>query len=140
MTRPSWDRYFMDIAHSVAQRSTCPRANVGCVLVLDNRILTTGFNGSGNGLDHCTDVGCMMVDDHCVRTVHAEQNAIIQAARAGVNIIGANVYCTHYPCLICAKMLINADVWKVFYASEYPDEISKSFFEQADIQVTRIER
>ena len=109
MTRPSWDEYFMNIAHEVACRSTCTRAPVGAVIVKDKRILTTGYNGSPRGLAHCMEVGCLMDNEHCVRTLHAEQNAIIQAALHGVSTRGADIYVTHQPCFICAKMIINAE-------------------------------
>jgi len=99
--RPEWDSYFMKIAYAVSERSTCDRALVGCVLVLDKRILTTGFNGSPAGQPHCDEEGHLMVDGHCVRTIHAETNAIIQAALHGVSTKGATCYVTHLPCINC---------------------------------------
>jgi len=137
--RPSWDSYFMQIAFEVAKRSTCPRAAVGAVIVRDKRILTTGYNGAPRGLPHCIDVGCLMVDRHCVRALHGEQNAIIQAALHGVSISGSTVYVTHQPCLSCAKMIINAGVECVVYAGHYPDEIARSFLEQAGVQLVKFE-
>lgn len=138
--RPTWDQHFMSIAHTVAQRSTCPRASVGCVLTFDNRILTTGHNGSPSKFPHCIDVGCLMADGHCVRCIHAEQNAIIQGARDGIHIANATCYTTHFPCFICAKMLINAGVLRVVYSVEYGDTtLSRMFFEYADIETERIE-
>lgn len=131
--RPSWDEYFLQIAFTVAQRSTCDRARVGCVLVRDRRILTTGYNGAPAGLPHCDDVGHLMVDGHCVRTLHAEQNALIQAALHGVGTEGATAYVTHQPCLTCAKMLINAGVRRVVYAGNYPDNHSRQFLEAAGV-------
>ena len=131
--RPSWDEYFMQIAFTVAQRSTCDRAHVGAVLVRDRRILTTGYNGSPAGLPHCDDVGHLMMDGHCVRTLHAEQNAIIQAALHGVSIQGATAYVTHQPCLTCAKMIINAGIRQVIYAGDYPDEASRTFMLDAGV-------
>jgi dCMP deaminase len=133
--RPDWDDYFMDIAFAVATRSTCDRAHVGAVMVRDRRILTTGYNGAPAGLPHCDDVGHLMVDGHCVRTLHAEQNAIIQAALHGISIGGATAYVTHQPCLTCAKMLINAGVTRVVYAGNYPDEYSRHFFELAGVEL-----
>jgi dCMP deaminase len=135
--RPSWDDYFMQITLQVARRSTCPRAAVGAVIVRDKRILTTGYNGAPAGLPHCTEVGCLMVNDHCVRTLHAEQNSIIQGALHGVDVSGSTIYVTHQPCLNCAKMIINAGIRRVVYAGDYPDEIACGFFEQAGIEMVK---
>ncbi|MGD8489580.1 MAG: cytidine/deoxycytidylate deaminase family protein [Anaerolineae bacterium] len=131
--RPSWDDYFMQITFQVAKRSTCPRAAVGAVIVRDKRILTTGYNGSPSGLPHCTEVGCLMVNDHCVRTLHAEQNAIIQGALHGVDVSDSTIYVTHRPCQICAKMIVNAGIERVVYAGEYPDEIAHMFLREAGL-------
>jgi dCMP deaminase len=133
--RPSWDEYFMQIAFTVAQRSTCDRAHVGCVLMRDRRILTTGYNGAPAGLPHCDEVGHLLIDGHCVRTLHAEQNAIIQGALHGVSIVGATAYVTHQPCLTCAKMLINAGVRRVVYAGNYPDANSRRFLDEAGVEL-----
>lgn len=119
INRPSWDEYFMAMAHHAALRATCPRANVGVVLVKDKRIISTGYNGSPAGLPHCTEVGCLMIDGHCQRAIHAEQNAIIQAALHGISTAGAVCYCTHYPCSTCAKLLINAGISRVVYHHHY---------------------
>jgi dCMP deaminase len=137
--RPSWDDYFMQITFEVAKRSTCPRAAVGAVIVRDKRILTTGYNGSPAGLAHCTEVGCLMVNGHCVRALHAEQNAIIQGALHGVNLSAGTVYVTHQPCLICAKEIINAGIERVVYAGHYPDEIACGFLEEAGVELTKYE-
>jgi dCMP deaminase len=137
--RPSWDDYFMQITFEVARRSTCPRAAVGAVIVRDKRILTTGYNGAPSGLPHCTEAGCLMVNGHCVRTLHAEQNAIIQGALHGVDVSDSTMYVTHQPCLVCAKMIINAGIDRVVYAGEYPDEIACSFMEQAGVALVRYE-
>ena len=131
--RPSWDEYFMGIAFQVATRSTCDRAHVGAVIVRERRILTTGYNGSPRGLPHCDDVGHLMVDGHCVRTLHAEQNAIIQAAYHGISVKGGTIYVTHQPCLTCAKMIINAGLVRVVYAGEYPDPYSAQFLLEAGV-------
>jgi len=139
MNRPDWPYYFMDIAERVAQRSTCPRRAVGAVIVKQKRILATGYNGAPSGMDHCVDVGCLMVDDHCVRTLHAEQNAIIQAAQFGVSTKGAEIYCTSSPCLSCAKMIINAGVEKVWYTEGYPDYMAFRFLKEAGVAVERID-
>jgi dCMP deaminase len=138
--RPSWDDYFLQIAFTVAQRSTCDRAHVGCALVRDRRILTTGYNGAPAGLPHCDDVGHLLVDGHCVRTLHAEQNALIQSALHGVGTEGATAYVTHQPCLTCAKMLINAGIRRVVYAGHYPDPLSRSFLDAAAVELTHLPR
>ena len=137
--RPDWPFYFMDIAGRVATRSTCPRRSVGAVIVLSKRILATGYNGAPAGMDHCTDVGCLMMDGHCVRTLHAEQNAIIQAAQFGVSTRGAGIYVTSSPCLNCAKAIINAGIVKVWYWQGYPDEIASGFLEAAGVDLEKLE-
>ena len=120
--RPSWDEYFMSIAVMVAARSTCPRKSVGAVLVKDNQILATGYNGSIRGMPHCTDVGCMMENGHCVATVHAEANALVQAARYGVSVDGATIYVTASPCWNCFKLLANAGIRRIVYGEFYRDD------------------
>lgn len=134
-SRPTWDEYFVQIVLQVARRSTCPRAAVGAVIVRAKRILTTGYNGAPSGLPHCSKVGCLVVNDHCVRTLHAEQNAIIQAALHGVNVSGSTLYVTHQPCLICSKMIINAGIERVVYAREYPDAVAEQFLRDAGVQL-----
>lgn len=136
--RPTWDNYFMDMARMAATRSTCDRAQIGCVLVRDNRILTSGYNGSVSGLNHCDDVGHLMDNGHCVRTLHAEQNAIIQAAMHGIAIKGATAYVTHFPCTLCAKMLINVGVWRVVYLHDYANGRGDEFFKWARIQIEQL--
>lgn len=136
--RPSWDEYFMELAGVAASRSTCLRRAVGAVLVRDRRILATGYNGSPPGFPHCTEEGCLIRDGHCVRTVHAEMNAVVQAALHGVSIDGATVYCTSFPCLHCAKVLIGAGVKRVVYRDAYDDELSRSFFQQAGVELTQL--
>ena len=138
--RPTWDEYFMDIAFGVAERSTCDRAHVGAVLVRDRRMLTTGYNGAPAGLPHCDEVGHLMIDGHCVRTLHAEQNAIIQAALHGIGTQDGTAYVTHQPCLNCAKMLINAGIRRVVYAGNYPDENSRLFLTQAGVELDYLPR
>jgi dCMP deaminase len=125
----------MQITQQVAKRSTCPRAAVGAVIVRDKRILTTGYNGAPSNLPHCTEAGCLMVNGHCVRTLHAEQNAIIQGALHGVDVSCSTIYVTHQPCLVCAKMIINAGIERVVYAGHYPDEIALGFLEGAGVQL-----
>ncbi len=126
----------MKIAYAVSERSTCDRAFVGCVLVLEKRILTTGFNGSPKGQEHCDDVGHLMVEGHCVRTIHAETNAIIQAALHGVSTRGASCYVTHFPCLNCTKALINAGITRLVYSVSYRlDPIAVDFLKAANIEI-----
>lgn len=137
--RPTWDNYFINIALAVAERSTCDRANVGAVLVRDKRILTTGFNGSPSGLPHCDSAGHLLVDGHCVRTIHAETNAIIQAALHGVSTKDATCYVTHFPCINCTKTLINAGVIRIVYLNDYRiDPNARDFCAGAGVEVVGI--
>jgi dCMP deaminase len=115
----NWDRYFLDIAKTVSTRGTCPRLQVGAVIVRDRNILCTGYNGSIRGSAHCTDKGCYMVENHCVRTVHAETNAILQAAKNGVDIKDAYCYVTHSPCINCLKHLLNAGISCIMWNQQY---------------------
>jgi dCMP deaminase len=137
--RPDWDSYFLKIAFAVSERSTCDRAFVGCVLVLDKRILTTGFNGSPAGQSHCDEVGHLLVEGHCVRTIHAETNAIIQAALHGVTTRGCTCYVTHFPCINCTKVLINAGIIRLVYSEDYRvDATSLDFLSSAKIEICHI--
>ncbi|MFI5168559.1 MAG: deoxycytidylate deaminase [Thermoanaerobaculales bacterium] len=138
MPRVSWDRYFMNLAREAATRSTCPRKSVGAVVVRDKALLATGYNGSLRGLPHCTEVGCLMENGHCVRTVHAEANAILQAARHGVRIEGADVYVTASPCWDCFKLIANAGLARVIYGEFYRDERIKEFAGQAGIELVHL--
>jgi len=146
--RPGWDSYFMEIARIVAKRSTCIRRNVGSLIVKDKRILSTGYNGAPVHLRHCFDAGCIRErlniasgERHeLCRGLHAEQNAIIQAAYHGVSINGAYVYSTHLPCSICMKMIINAGITKILYADGYPDELSRELIEESGIVVQTVEQ
>ena len=138
--RPDWDSYFLKIAFAVSERSTCDRAFVGCVLVREKRILTTGFNGSPAGQGHCDEIGHLLVDGHCVRTIHAETNAIIQAALHGVSTKGSTCYVTHLPCINCTKALINAGIARIVYSVAYrTDENALNFLKSADIEVAQKE-
>ena len=121
MSRPDWDEYFLTMAKTVAERSTCNRKQVGCVLVKDNQLLSSGYGGSIKGQPHCTDVGCDIdpATGGCVRTVHAEMNAVAQAACNGVSVKGATAYVTLSPCLWCFKTLVNAGVTRIVYSEEY---------------------
>lgn len=117
--RKDWNRYFMDIAAQVSTRSTCDRKHVGCILVIDRRIISTGYNGSIPGQPHCDDVGHDMQDFHCVRTIHAECNAVTQAARVGTRTTGAIAYVNTYPCWDCFKVLLAAGIAWIYYDAEY---------------------
>ncbi len=141
--RPSWDAYFMGIARLVSTRSTCLRREVGAVIVRERRILTTGYNGPPRGIAHCDVVGCLREQmgvpsgqrlDIC-RALHAEQNAIIQAALHGVSTEGAMIYVTHQPCFTCAKMIINAGIVRVVYGEGYPDELARQVLEEARVEL-----
>jgi len=145
--RPDWDEYFMGIAKLISERSTCLRRAVGALIVKNRRILTTGYNGTPSGITHCKVVGCLREKlkvpsgerHELCRGLHAEQNAIIQAALYGVDIHGGTLYCTNRPCSICAKMLINAGIKEIVMESGYPDEMAKEFFEEAGIVVRTAE-
>lgn len=138
--RPDWDSYFMKIAYAVSERSTCDRAFVGSVLVLDKRILTTGFNGSPAAQPHCDEIGHLMVDGHCIRTIHAETNAIIQAALHGVSTRGCTCYVTHFPCVNCTKALINAGISRLVYHTAYRmDENALEFLRSASIELCQLD-
>lgn len=122
--RVGWHEYFMQMAHHVASRATCDRKHVGAVIVRDKTVLSTGYNGSIRGYDHCDDVGHLMENGHCVGTVHAEANAIIQAAKNGVSIDGAEIYTTASPCWSCFKLIANAGLKRVYFGEFYRDERS----------------
>ncbi len=125
-SRPSWDEYFLDIAGVVSKRGTCDRARVGAVLVRDRFILATGYNGAAKGMPHCSEAGHEIVEGHCVRTVHAEANAIVQAARLGKSIENSTLYLTISPCYDCFKMIVNAGIKKVVYKSFYQSRYDAS--------------
>ena len=140
--RPSWDTYFIEITKIVATRSTCLRRQVGAVIVKDNHIITTGYNGAPKGMAHCDDLGGCMREklkipsgtrQELCRATHAEQNAIIQAAVLGVSIDGGTCYVTDSPCSLCAKMLINAGIKRVVFIGRYPDDLAMTFFEEAGV-------
>ena len=141
--RPSWDEYFMTLANQVATRTTCLRRAVGCVIVKDKRILATGYNGVPTGLRHCAETGCLRQQlgipsgqrHEICRGLHAEQNAIIQAARYGTDISGATIYVNTQPCVVCAKMLINAGITEIVYQNPYPDELSMELLNEAGIKL-----
>src|SRR3989344_7389858 len=124
--RPSWDEYFLEVAKVVATRSTCDRANVGAIIVKNKVILSTGYNGAPRGLSHCDDIGHEIVDGHCIRTAHAEVNAIAQAAKNGTPIEGASFYLTISPCYDCFKMIVNAGIKEVIYGNFYMSRYESS--------------
>jgi len=134
-TRADWHEYFMNIAEQVATRSTCDRKHVGAVIVRDKTILSTGYNGSLRGAPHCDDVGHDMDHGHCVRTVHAEANAVAQAAKNGVNIDASEIYVTASPCLTCFKLIANCGINTVFYKEFYRDERITEYAQQAGIKL-----
>jgi dCMP deaminase len=125
----------MNLAVQAAARSTCPRKTVGAVIVRDKAILATGYNGSLRGLPHCTEVGCLIENDHCVRTVHAEANAILQAAKHGVRIEGADIYVTASPCWNCFKLIANAGIGRILYGEFYRDQRIIEFAQAAGIEL-----
>ncbi|WP_283171410.1 deoxycytidylate deaminase [Curtanaerobium respiraculi] len=141
--RPSWDEYFMTLAEEVATRSTCLRRSVGAVIVKDRRILATGYNGVPSGLRHCAETGCLRQQlgvpsgerHEICRGLHAEQNAIIQAARYGIDISGASIYINTQPCIVCAKMLINAGIEEIVYKNPYPDALSEELLAEAGMKM-----
>ena len=146
--RPSWDKYFLEIATIVSKRSTCLRRQVGAIIVKDKRILATGYNGAPTGIEHCETAGCLREKlkipsgqrHELCRGLHAEQNALIQAARYGINVAGGTLYCTNHPCIICTKMLINAGIKDIVILSGYPDQMSRDFLKQAGIKVRKVSR
>lgn len=136
--RATWDEYFMGIARQVSTRSTCDRKHVGAVIVRNKLILATGYNGSISGLDHCDEVGHLMEDGHCVRTVHAESNAIVQAARSGISLEGAGIYVTASPCFGCFKLIANAGIRRIAFGEFYRDEKIFSFSEQLGVELVEV--
>ncbi|SDK52982.1 ComE operon protein 2 [Sediminibacillus albus] len=140
MERISWNQYFMAQSHLLALRSTCERLMVGATIVRDKRIIAGGYNGSVSGTVHCIDEGCYVIDGHCVRTVHAEINALLQCAKFGVATDGAEIYVTHFPCLQCCKSLIQSGVRKVYYAEDYKNHpYAVELFRDAGVQVEKVQ-
>jgi len=145
--RPAWDTYFMEISCLVAKRSTCMRRKVGAIVVKDRRILATGYNGAPSNVRHCSEVGCLREQlgvpsgerHELCRGIHAEQNAIIQAAYHGVSINKATLFCTNLPCSICAKMIINAGIERIVYQSGYADPLSAEMLTEADVELIKLE-
>jgi len=148
MNRPTWDEYFMKITEEVSTRSTCLRRQVGAIIVKDKRILATGYNGAPSGLKHCLEVGCIREIQNIssgekhelCRGIHAEQNAIIQAALHGIKIDEASIYTTHQPCILCAKMLINAGIKEIIYRDAYLDSLAEKMIEEAEIKIRQLKK
>ncbi|MDD5584937.1 MAG: cytidine/deoxycytidylate deaminase family protein [Candidatus Omnitrophica bacterium] len=146
LKRPSWDEYFMKAAHLVSERSSCLRRNVGAVLVKEKQILATGYNGAPSGIAHCEITGCLREKlnvpsgqrHELCRGLHAEQNVILQAARHGVSVKDSILYITHTPCIICAKMIINAGIKEVIICGDYPDKMALDFLREAKIKLRRV--
>ena len=137
--RISWEEFFATQSRVMALRSTCTRLSVGCVIVRDKRIIASGYNGSITGDAHCIDVGCKVVDGHCVRVLHAEQNALLQCARFGISTERADLYVTHMPCLQCTKSIIQAGIARVYYEASYrPDPYAVELFEHAKVPVLQV--
>ncbi|MDL2315803.1 cytidine/deoxycytidylate deaminase family protein [Desulfovibrio sp. OttesenSCG-928-A18] len=147
MSRMPWPQYFMEITRLVARRSTCTRRQVGAIAVKDKRILATGYNGAPRNMKDCLELGCLRTQlgipsgqrHELCRGLHAEQNVIVQAAVHGVSLEGADIYCTHQPCLICTKMLINCGVLAVYYAGSYPDDMSQHMFAEAGVALVHLD-
>ena len=144
--RPSWDDYFMNIAAQVASRSTCTRRHIGALVVRDKRILATGYNNVPSGLEHCTVKGCLRDElgipsgerHELCRGIHAEQNAVVQAAKYGISIDGASMYTTTQPCILCGKIMINAGIKEIVFVGQYPDELSRTMLEEAGISLRQV--
>jgi dCMP deaminase len=142
--RLTYDEYFMEMAHVVSKRSTCLRRKVGAILVKNKHILSTGYNGAPKGLKHCSEIGCLRENldipsgerHELCRGLHAEQNAIIQAAVFGISIKNSTLYCTNTPCVVCVKMLINSGINEIIYSGDYPDMLAKKILKESDIKIT----
>ena len=137
--RPTWDEYFLKLAMLASERATCPRMHCGCVLVKDRFVLATGYNGSIPGHPHCEDVGCLIVDNHCIRTNHAEINALVQAARHGINVTGCTAYITNMSCTTCAKALIASGIVRVVVFSDYHDTQAVEFYTKSGVEIIKLE-
>ena len=145
--RPSWNKFFMDIVELVKTRSTCLRRQVGAVIVKDRRILATGYNGAPVGIKHCSEVGCLRQDrgipsgerHELYRAMHAEQNAIVQAAMSGTSILGATMYVSSQPCSLCAKMIINSGIKKIMFKGDYPDKLAMDMLKESGVRVVKYE-
>lgn len=137
--RPSWDEYFLKLAMLASERATCPRMHCGCVIAKDKKVIATGYNGSIPGDEHCEDVGCLVIDNHCQRTVHAEMNALMQAAKHGNSVDGATAYITNMPCTTCAKALISAGIRRIVIFSDFHDTLAYDFFRKAGVIIDKLQ-
>jgi dCMP deaminase len=138
--RPSWDEFFMRKALLTAERATCSRLKVGAVIVQGKHEIASGYNGSASGEEHCIDVGCLMKKGHCVRTIHSEQNALLQCAKLGVSAQGATLYVTHFPCLHCAKSIVTVGIKEIIYLHDYKnDEYALHLFQQGGVKLRKVE-
>ena len=146
--RLTWDQYFLTITRQVAERSTCSRAKVGAVIVRDKSILATGYNGAPAGMPHCTDVGCLIyqsktpngdIEENCFRTIHAEINAIAQAAKNGASIRDASIYITHTPCIHCFKVLVNTGIKNIYYEIPYKPHTLEELLRYTGVQLARVD-
>ncbi|MBN2097222.1 MAG: cytidine/deoxycytidylate deaminase family protein [Candidatus Omnitrophica bacterium] len=146
--RPSWDEYFLEIASIVSKRSTCLRRKVGALIVKERRILATGYNGTPSGIRHCSEIGCLRIKlkvpsgqrHELCRGLHAEQNALLQAALYGIGLKDSALYITNQPCIICAKMIINAGIKEVVISGEYPDKLAREFLDEAGIKIRKYQQ
>ncbi|MCL2525983.1 MAG: cytidine/deoxycytidylate deaminase family protein [Coriobacteriia bacterium] len=144
--RPSWDNYFMSIAEQVGSRSTCTRRKIGALIVRDKRILATGYNNVPSGIEHCTTKGCLRDElgipsgerHELCRGIHAEQNAVVQAAKYGIAIDGSSMYTTTQPCILCGKIMINAGIKEIVFVGEYPDDLSRTMLEEAGVALRQV--
>ncbi|QCK84090.1 competence protein ComE [Geobacillus kaustophilus NBRC 102445] len=137
--RMSFDEYFLRMALLASERATCQRLKVGAVIVKNKNVLATGYNGSASGEVHCIDEGCLMRDGHCIRTIHAEQNALLQCAKHGVNVNGASIYVTHFPCLHCTKSLVTVGIREIVYLNDYRnDEYALYLIERSGIKLRKV--
>jgi len=143
--RPSWDEYFMDIVELIKTRSTCTRRQVGAIIVKEKRILATGYNGAPMGSKHCSEIGCLRDElnipsgqrHELCRAIHAEQNAIVQAAYSGTSIQDSTLYVSHQPCVLCAKIIINAGIRKIIFRGDYPDDMAMDMLKEAGIRIVK---
>ena len=143
--RPSWDEYFIDIVELIKNRSTCLRRQVGALVVKDKRIIATGYNGAPAGCKHCSEVGCLRDElkvpsgerHELCRGIHAEQNAIVQAAYSGTSLKNSTLYVTCQPCVLCAKMIINSGIQMVIFKGDYPDEMAMELFKESGIRIIK---
>ena len=146
LKRPSWDEYFIDIARLISMRSTCLRRKVGAIIVKERRVLATGYNGTPSNIKHCDEIGCLREKlkipsgerHELCRGLHAEQNVLLQAALYGISVKDSSLYCTNQPCVICAKMLINAGIKEIVVADGYPDNMAREFLKEAGIKVRKV--